>query len=183
MLCWICKTRAMLVVFGSLHVNQMVTLEASYQSPTLRVYKGITMPEINHCSESFKSALSKVVKRHFGKSNMLLPPTPSMILHNFFMPKQDIRKRMKMQVVVAQMLYAERHVLFTANSKGATIPVDLANLARAASLGVGAMVSNRTHTHSYNQLHCTHHMRISQREPTWWACNKFEFCCLCVAGL
>ena len=88
-----------------------------------------------------------------------------------------------MQVVVAQTLYAERHVLFTANSKGATISVDLANLARAASLGVGAMVSNHTHTHNYNQLHCTHHMRISQREPTWWACNKFEFCCLCVAGL
>ena len=118
-----------------------MSLEASYQGATLHMYEGITMQEINHHSESFKSALREVVKAQSTKSNMLLPPAPSGILHNFFKPKQDIRERMKMRVVVTQVLYAERRVSFTANSKGATISMDLANLAGATSLGAGAMVS------------------------------------------
>ena len=99
------------------------------------------MQEINHRSESFKSALSEVVKKQSEKSNMLLPPAPSRILLSFLIPKQDIRKRMKMQVMVTQALYAERRVSFIANSKGATISMDLAKLAGAALLGAGALVS------------------------------------------
>ena len=127
--------------FGVLQVGQMVTLQASHQGATLHMYEGITMQEINHRSASFKSALSEVVQTQSRKSNMLLPPAPPGRFPNFFMPKQDIRKRMKMQFVVTQALYAERHVSFTANSKGATISMDLAKLAGAASLGAGAMVS------------------------------------------
>ena len=117
----------------------MVTLQASHQGATLHMYEGITMQEINLRSESFKTALSEVVRKQSEKSNMLLPPAPAGILHKFFMPKQDIRKRMKMQVVVTQALYAERHVSFIANSKGATIKMDLAKLAGAAA---GAVVSS-----------------------------------------
>ena len=119
----------------------MMTLQASRQGATLHMYEGITMQEINLRTESFKSALSEVVKSQSEKSNMLLPPAHARILHKFFMRKRDIRKRMKMQVVVTQALYAERRVSFIANSKGATISMDLAKLAGAASLGVGAMVS------------------------------------------
>jgi len=119
----------------------MATLEASHEGATLHMYEGITMQELNHRSESFKSALREVVKKESGKSNMLLPPTLSTIFLSFIMPKRDIRKRMKMQVVVTQALFAERRVSFTAKSKGATISMDLAKLAGAASLGAGAMVS------------------------------------------
>ena len=117
----------------------MVTLQASHQGATLHMYEGITMHEINHHSASFKSALSEVVEKQSRKSNMLLPPSPWEIL--CFIPKQDIRKRMKMRVVVTQVLYAERHVSFTARSKGATISMDLAIVAGGASLAAGTMVS------------------------------------------
>jgi hypothetical protein len=110
----------------------MATLEASHEGATLHMYEGITTQELNHRSESFKSALSEVVKKESGRSNMLLPPTLSNTVLSFIMPKRDIRKRMKMQVVVTQALFAERRVSFTANRKGATIAMDVAKLDGAA---------------------------------------------------